>query len=73
MTELTQPDDAPAQPFPDWPPASAAGVTDPVVARALARLEVLPQAPVGDHEAAYSQLHDDLLAALDADPADGGA
>lgn len=64
MTELTGPEPAAAQPFPAWPEAAGAGITDPAVARALARLADLPQAPVAEHEAAYAALHDELLEAL---------
>lgn len=74
MTELTEPDgSAAAQPSTEWPEAGAPGVTDQVVAEAIKRLESLPQLPVEDQEAAYDALHDDLLAALNADPSDGGA
>ena len=82
MTELTGPDAAAAEPSPDWPEAPGAGITDPAVARALARLADLPQAPVAEHEAIYTALHDELLEALndehpdpqaDAGAADGGA
>ena len=83
MTELTEPESAAAQPSPDWPGISDAGVTDPVVAQALARLEALPQVPVSGHENVYNELHDELLAALNsvpgnsaptsADPTDGAA
>lgn len=69
MTELTESEPAAAQPSPDWPSASDAGVTDPVVARALARLEALPQIPAADHETVYNELHDELLAALNSEPA----
>jgi hypothetical protein len=73
MTELTEPDEAAAQPSPDWPRTNDAGITDPVVAPAIARLDALPQIPVAEHEAAYNGLHDELLAALNAEPTDGGA
>ncbi|WP_258805524.1 hypothetical protein [Pseudarthrobacter sp. NS4] len=73
MTELTEPDEAAAQPSPDWPRPDGAGVTDPVVAQSMARLDPLPRLPVAEHEAAYNDLHDELLAALNAEPADGGA
>ncbi|MFX1821246.1 hypothetical protein PV768_15805 [Pseudarthrobacter sp. CC4] len=69
MTELTEPLPAAAQPSPDWPGTGGAGVMDPVVAQALARLEALPQVPVAEHETVYSELHDELLAALNSDPA----
>ena len=70
MTELSHPDEsAPAQLSPDWPDTTDTGVTDPVVLRALARLDALPQVPVSDHESAYNELHDELLAALNSDPA----
>ncbi|MFD5278907.1 hypothetical protein ACFWIX_15290 [Pseudarthrobacter sp. NPDC058362] len=77
MTELTEPEDsAAAQPSREWPAAeraglsAGAGVTDQVVAEAIKRLEAVPHLPVADQEAAYNELHDDLLAALNADPAD---
>lgn len=72
MTELTEPRPAAAQPSPDWPGTGGAGVTDPVVAQALARLEALPQVPVAEHETVYNELHDELLAALNSEPADSG-
>lgn len=82
MTELTQPAESEAaqpsraQPEREWPapdgagPAGGAGVNDQVVAEAIERLEALPHLPVEEQEAAYIELHDDLLAALNADPAD---
>lgn len=78
MTELTGPDAAASQPSPEWPEEPGAGITDPAVARALARLADLPQAPVAEHEAAYTALHDELLEALndehpDAEAAAGAA
>ena len=83
MTELTEPESPAAQPSTDWPETGNAGVTDPVVAQALTRLDTLPQAPVADHENVYNELHDELLAALNgvpsnsaptsADPTDGPA
>lgn len=69
MTELTGSEEA-AQPSPDWPRLDTAAISDPAVAQALSRLSALPQAPVAEHEAAYGQLHDELLEALDAEPAD---
>ncbi|OAE01450.1 hypothetical protein [Arthrobacter sp. OY3WO11] len=68
MTELTEPESAAAQPSPDWPGIRDAGVTDTVVAQALARLEALPEVPVADHENVYNELHDELLAALNTVP-----
>jgi hypothetical protein len=73
MTELTEPEPAAAQPSPDWPRTDDAGIADPVVAQAFARLNSLPQIPVAEHEAAYNDLHDELLAALNAEPTDGAA
>ncbi|WP_411376109.1 hypothetical protein ACLH0K_07185 [Arthrobacter sp. MPF02] len=73
MTELT--DSAghlAAQPSPNWPQASGAGITDPAVTAVLARLETLPQSPVAEHEAVYNGLHDALLDALNAGPGDSG-
>lgn len=69
MTELTQPDPAAAQPSPDWPETGGPDVTDPVVAQAMTRLGALPQVPVAEHETLYNELHDELLAALNSEPA----
>jgi hypothetical protein len=68
MTELNEPESAAAQPSPDWPGIGDAGVTEPVVAQALARLGALPQVPVAEHEREYNELHDELLAALNSEP-----
>lgn len=83
MTELTERDEsAAAQPSTQWPEGDSAGITDPPVAEVLTRLGVLHRLRIGEHEATYSELHDELLAALNADPAgeedepaspDGGA
>lgn len=73
MTELTDPEPTAAQPSPDWPDIGYAGVTDPVVAQALARLESLTHAPVASHEDMYNELHDELLAALNAVPTNSAA
>ncbi|WP_205754625.1 hypothetical protein [Pseudarthrobacter sp. NamB4] len=70
MTELTEPGNAAAQPAPEWPEISESDVGDSAVAQALARLGSLPQVPVAEHEGAYNELHDQLLAALNSDPAD---
>ena len=43
-------------------------MSDPVVVRALARLDLLQDVPVAEHESAYNELHDELMAALDAEP-----
>jgi hypothetical protein len=67
MTELNEPESAAAQPSPDWPYVGDAGVTDPAVAQALARLDALPQVPVAEHEREYNELHDELLAALNSE------
>ena len=73
MTELTGPEEPAAQPSPDWPRLDTPASKDPVVAEALAALDLLPEAPVEEHEAAYARLHDQLLEALDAGPVEGGA
>lgn len=73
MTELTEPDDATAQPATSWPQPSGQDVTDPQVAQAVARLSDIPGLPVEDHGTVYDGLHDELLAALNADPADTGS
>jgi hypothetical protein len=70
VTELTAPDEA-AQQSPDWPALDIASIGDPVVEQALTPLETLPGKPVGEHEAVYARLHDELLAALDVDPEAG--
>jgi hypothetical protein len=70
MTELTEPDNVPAQPAPEWPQAGGKDITDPRVAQAMARLQEIPRLPAVDHETLYSRLHDDLLAALNSDPTD---
>lgn len=70
MTELTEPhESSAAQPSTQWPETDSAGVTDPPVAGVLTLLGVLPRLPIGEHEAAYNELHDELLAALNANPA----
>ncbi|MDQ0664937.1 hypothetical protein QFZ35_003435 [Arthrobacter ulcerisalmonis] len=71
MTELTEPDDATAQPAPEWPQPGAQVITDPQVAQALATLPDIPGLPAADHESVYNGLHDELLAALNSDPPDG--
>lgn len=71
MTELSHPDEsAAAQPSPDWPRISRDAVSDHLVQQSLARLDAVPGTPVAGHEAAYSEVHDELRAALDADPAE---
>jgi hypothetical protein len=69
MTELSSPDEyAAAQPSSDWPLNSQPEVTDRVIHQALAPLHALPGVRVADHEGVYNALHDELRAALDADP-----
>ena len=69
MTELSPTDEsAAAQPSPDWPLDSQPEVTDQLVHQALAPLKALPAVSVAEHEAVYNDLHDQLRAALDADP-----
>ena len=68
MTELSEPESTTAQPSQDWPDVGDAAAADPEVAQALARLSALPQIPVADHESAYNELHDELLAALNSVP-----
>ena len=69
MTELTEPDHPTAQPAPEWPEAAGQDIGDPQVAEATARLLDLPGLPAAEHEPLYNALHDDLLAALNSDPA----
>ena len=68
MTELTEPGDSAARPSPAWPEPARATVSDPVVVLAMARLDLLQDVPVAEHESAYNELHDELMAALDAEP-----
>lgn len=74
MTELTEPDDTAGQPAPEWPGEGAGetgqGITDPDVARSVAKLLDMPRLPAAEHEAIYNALHDDLLATLNSDPTD---
>ena len=70
MTELTEPDDATAQPAAEWPQPGGQDITDLQVAQAAARLLDIPGLPAADHESVYNRLHDELLAALNSDPAD---
>jgi len=70
MTELTEPEDPTIQPAQEWPQADRQDLTDPQVAQSVARLLDLPGLPAADHESVYNLLHDDLLAALNSDPAD---
>jgi hypothetical protein len=68
MTELTEPDDVPAQPAPEWPQADGQDIPDPRVAQAIDRLQEIPQLPTAGHEDLYNRLHDELLAVLNSDP-----
>lgn len=70
MTELTEPDNVPAQPAPEWPQAAGQDITDPHVAEAMARLLEIPRLPAADHDALYSVVHDELLAVLNNDSTD---
>lgn len=71
MTELTEPDNVPAQPAPEWPQADGQDIPDPRVAQAVDRLQEIPRLPTAGHEDLYNRLHDELLAALNTDPTDG--
>lgn len=57
---------APARPEPEWPRESPM-VSDPDIAALVAGLDHLADLPVAEHEAAYGELHDALLQALNAD------
>lgn len=69
MTELSAPEphDAAQQPL-GWP-APASPVADSAVAAALAALAEIPAQPVAQQQETYALLHDELLAALNAEPA----
>ncbi|WP_285249021.1 hypothetical protein [Pseudarthrobacter sp. efr-133-R2A-89] len=73
MTELTEPDNVPAQPAPEWPQADGQDIPDPHVAQSLYRLQEIPLLPTAGHEDLYNRLHDELLAALNTDPTDAPA
>ncbi|MDQ0031943.1 hypothetical protein [Arthrobacter bambusae] len=76
MSELNDQPDAPAPdaPEPDaiephdapWPDGMAT-TGDAAVDSALARLQGVSAVPVAEHSAIYADIHDSLLAALDAD------
>lgn len=79
MTELTESEAAAAaqaatsrearrHEAPAWPQPTRGGVTDPLVQPVLAMLADLPVTALSEHEAAYILIHDQLHAALDADP-----
>jgi hypothetical protein len=75
MTELNETHNpVAAQPTAEWPATNAAGAGDPSVDAVLATLGGLPETPVADHEAIYSELHDALLETLNEEPpaANGG-
>ena len=71
MTELTEPENVPAQPAPEWPQTDGQDIPDPQVAQAMHRLTEIPGLAAADHEDLYNRLHDDLLAALNTDPTGG--
>ena len=72
MTELNEvhPPEA-AQPTPEWPDTAAPATTDPSVAALTAALDGVQGLPVSEHEAVYSDLHDDLLRALNDEAPNG--
>ncbi|HKU30144.1 hypothetical protein [Arthrobacter sp. NyZ413] len=68
MNELNDVDGA-AEPYAaPWPP-EAVRTGDPEVDAALAHLQDLPETPVAEHGGVYADLHDALMAALDAEVA----
>lgn len=73
MTELNHNSQTEAaQPTPDWPEATAAGIDDPSIAAIVTALDGVKALPVAEHEVAYGELHDALLLALNEDaPAPG--
>jgi hypothetical protein len=76
MTELNEAHHpVAAQPTPEWPETAETEVGDPSVDAVLATLGGLPEIPVADHEAIYSELHDALLETLNEEPpaGNGGA
>jgi len=65
MTELNETHHPEAaQPTPEWPDTAAPATTDPSIAALVAALDGVPELPVSEHEAVYSDLHDALLHAL---------
>lgn len=72
MTELNETHNpVAAQPTPEWPDTADTEAGDPSVDAVLAALADLPAAPVADHEAIYSELHDALLETLNEEPPAG--
>lgn len=68
MTGLTHPEGYAAdRPSPVWPQDVQVQLADQLVQESIARLDALPRTAVADHEAVYTEVHDELLAALDAD------
>ena len=81
MTELNQNDPSGAAPDVAWPelrlavaedceataPDSGSAVSDNGVQAALRRVRDVPGLPVAEHPAAYSDMHDALLEALNED------
>lgn len=69
MTDPSRPEEyAAGPPFPAWPQDGQVELADQLVQRSLARLDALPRTDLAGHEAVYTEIHDELRAALDADP-----
>ena len=73
MTELNhEHHPEPAQQTPEWPGPALQRISDPDVAAIVCRPGRRPgHAPVAEHEAVYSELHDALLQALNEDAPNG--
>ena len=74
MTELNQNDLPEAAPEVAWPELPLAGAedssaaSDSAVQAVLRRVRDLPGLPVSEHHAAYADMHDALLEALNEEP-----
>lgn len=73
MTELNQNDPSGAAPDVAWPELplpgaeDSSGVSDGTVQTVLRRVRDVPGLPVSEHPAAYTDMHDALLEALNED------
>lgn len=67
MSELNDVQDGATEPQAAPWPAEAVPTGDEGVDSALAQLQEIPAAPVAEHSNVYAEIHDSLLAALDAE------
>ncbi|MFH5880674.1 hypothetical protein [Arthrobacter sp. NA-172] len=67
MSELNDLTENTVEPHDARWPGRAAPTGDPAVDAALERLAGVPSLPVAEHGGTYAEIHDSLMAALDAD------